>query len=230
MYNDRLLFQAETVNILDGEYEVMMQDHSCLSAQRQAMGLSQQTVAKAAGVDLRKYQRLESGERSMCSTSLRVGLAICDVLGLDPHRFVPLLPQVQDATEEEVQVVRTERKVTSTMKKFKVFRSLGKIDESIRKHELVAVEYGKDIYEVTDKLIRAVNDDAEGMPQFEKGYTAATMTPEEVPSYRHVKRYQYVMQAILQPEFGSENELLEYGIIVEEMSELGEREQMQDRR
>lgn len=225
MYNDKLLFQAETVNILDGEYEVMMQDHSYLSAQRQAMGLSQQMVATAAGVDLRKYQRLESGERSMCSTSLRVGLAICDVLGLDPHRFVSPIPHVQVSAVEEIPMACAKRKAASTMKKFKVFRSLGKIDESIRKHELVAVEYGKDIYEVTDKLIRAVNDDAEGLPQFEKGYTAATMAPKEVPSHRHVKRYQYVMQAILHPEFGPENQLLEYGIIAEEMSELNESEQ-----
>lgn len=52
--------------------------------------MTQQEVADAAGILLRQYQRLESGERSMSSVSLRIGLAVCDVLGLDPHRFVPV--------------------------------------------------------------------------------------------------------------------------------------------
>ena len=39
--------------------------------------------------------------------------------------------------------------------KYKLFRSLGSIDRDVKKHELVAVEYGRDIYEVTDALIKA---------------------------------------------------------------------------
>lgn len=34
--------------------------------------------------------------------------------------------------------------------KYKLFRSPGSIDRDVKKHELVAVEYGRDIYEVTD--------------------------------------------------------------------------------
>ena len=37
--------------------------------------------------------------------------------------------------------------------KYVLYRSLGSIDKDVRKHELVAVEYGKDINEVTDALI-----------------------------------------------------------------------------
>ena len=31
--------------------------------------------------------------------------------------------------------------------KYKLFRSLGSIDRDVKKHELVAVEYGRDIYD-----------------------------------------------------------------------------------
>lgn len=37
--------------------------------------------------------------------------------------------------------------------KYVLYRSFGSIDKDVRKHELVAVEYGKDINEVTDALI-----------------------------------------------------------------------------
>lgn len=89
MYNDTLLFEPEKKEMLGMEFTLVMSDHDYLHEQRIAMGLSQQAVADAAGINIRQYQRLESGERAMSSTSLRIGLAICDALKLDPHRFVP---------------------------------------------------------------------------------------------------------------------------------------------
>lgn len=107
------------------------------------------------------------------------------------------------------------------MNKYKVFRSFGVVDRDVNKHELVAVEYGDDIYEVTDQLIQAVNDDASGLPQFQKGFTAKTEAPEPIDyNIRRVKRYQYYMVAILMPDYGDHNELIEYGIIEEESDEL----------
>ena len=41
--------------------------------------------------------------------------------------------------------------------KYKLFRSLGSVDRDVKKHELVAVEYGRDIYEVTEALIKAAS-------------------------------------------------------------------------
>ena len=87
MFNDNLLFDEGKPDEA-GFIEVMM-DYGYLYKQREAMHMTQQEVADAAGILLRQYQRLESGERSMCSASLRIGLAVCDVLKLDPHRFVP---------------------------------------------------------------------------------------------------------------------------------------------
>ena len=42
------------------------------------------------------------------------------------------------------------------MKKYKLYRSLGDLDQHVRQHELVAIENGKVIFYVTDKLIHAV--------------------------------------------------------------------------
>lgn len=38
--------------------------------------------------------------------------------------------------------------------KYLLYRSFGNLDKDVKKHELVAVEYGKDIYDVTDALSR----------------------------------------------------------------------------
>lgn len=102
MYNDVLLFKPETRHILGKEFVQVMPDHGYLAEQRKAMGMSQNEVAVAAGIHLRQYQRMESGERSMASTSLRIGLAICDVLKLDPHRFVIPPTHLQSTTEESL--------------------------------------------------------------------------------------------------------------------------------
>ena len=220
MYNDKLLFEKKTKQVFGKEFEEVLPDYAYLAEQRKAMGLSQQQVAAAAGINLRQYQRLESGERSMCSASLRIGLAVCDVLALDPHRFVPTRPHMETDPADGYRYVKIEEQPNHRMRKYKVFRSLGKVDEDVRKHELVAVEYGADIQAVTDKLIRVINDDATGLPQYEKGYTAFTEPPERIGDTERVKRYQYSMLAILEPDYGEQNDLLEYGII-EEDAEAG---------
>lgn len=101
------------------------------------------------------------------------------------------------------------------MKKYKVFRSFGNVDRDIRKHELVAVEYGENIYDVTDKLIKTVTDDAAELPQYQKHFTASAYAPEPTPDYRRVKRYAYIIMAVLQPEYGEKNDIIEYGVTEE---------------
>lgn len=91
-YNDTLYFDAFPVDEKTG-FVRMIPDYGYLRHQREGLGMTQQEVADAAGILLRQYQRLESGERSMSSTSLRIGLSVCDALKLDPHRFV--IPQVE---------------------------------------------------------------------------------------------------------------------------------------
>ena len=50
--------------------------------------------------------------------------------------------------------------------KYKLFRSPGNLDKAVRKHELVAVETGKNIDDAADALIRAVRDDLAEMPEY----------------------------------------------------------------
>lgn len=88
-FNDNYNGRTEDIFSDGTQWEVIEQDKSILQAQRKKLGLTQQQVADAAHIRLRQYQRLESGERSMAGASMRIGLSVCDVLKLDPHRFVP---------------------------------------------------------------------------------------------------------------------------------------------
>ena len=96
--------------------------------------------------------------------------------------------------------------------KYLLYRSPGDLDRSVRKHELVAVEYGKNIDEVTNALIKAAADDLSAMPEYENCETAA-YAPEPVPSFRRVRRYQYEMMGIVYPRYADKNVLIDFGIM-----------------
>ena len=98
--------------------------------------------------------------------------------------------------------------------KYKLFRSPGDLDKSVLKHELVAVEIGGSIEEVTDALIRAVRDDLAEMPEYAHCETAAYV-PEPVQEHRRVRRYQYEMSGIVSPQYAEKNILIDYGVIEE---------------
>ena len=51
-------------------------------------GYAQQSTAIRASITIRAYQRLEYGERDIADASMRVGLSVCSVLGLDPFVLV----------------------------------------------------------------------------------------------------------------------------------------------
>ena len=80
--------------------------------------------------------------------------------------------------------------------KYKLYRSFGNLDKDIRRHELVAVEYGMNLEAVTDALIRAVSDDLAGTPEY-ANYETAAFAPEPVKEFRRVRRYDYEMTGIL---------------------------------
>ena len=96
--------------------------------------------------------------------------------------------------------------------KYLLYRSFGNLDKDVKKHELVAVEYGKDIYDVTDALIKAAADDLAGMPEYEKFETAA-YAPEPVKDFRRVRRYAYEMMGIVYPTHGDKNILIDYTLL-----------------
>lgn len=98
--------------------------------------------------------------------------------------------------------------------KYKLFRSFGDLDKDVRKHELVAVEYGDSIDEVENALIKAVTDDLAGDPQY-AGCETYTYAPEPVHISRRVKRYAYEMTGVVSPPNAPENKLIDFGIIEE---------------
>ena len=68
-----------------GEMITVLGPGAEFAKQREALGLTQQQVADKAGILIRQYQRLESGERSLDSTSFRIGLNVCYALQIDPR-------------------------------------------------------------------------------------------------------------------------------------------------
>ena len=69
-------------------WTVVEMDYHILKNRREELGMTQQQVADKARVQLRQYQRFESGERELASSSMRIGVSICQALELDPRRFV----------------------------------------------------------------------------------------------------------------------------------------------
>ena len=47
-------------------------------------GYTQHEAAEKAGISLRIYQRLESGERKIRNAAMRTGIGLCAALDLDP--------------------------------------------------------------------------------------------------------------------------------------------------
>lgn len=76
--------------MLNGEeWDVLVRDYVLLKNRRLELGLTQQQVADKAKIQLRQYQRVESGERHIRGASARIMLAICVVLKIDPYEFFP---------------------------------------------------------------------------------------------------------------------------------------------
>lgn len=54
---------------------------------RDKLGLTQQQVADKAKIQLRQYQRFESGERNLSSSSFNIACRVIEALGLDPTKY-----------------------------------------------------------------------------------------------------------------------------------------------
>ena len=98
------------------------------------------------------------------------------------------------------------------MKKYMIYRAPGKVDRDLGRHELVGVEFGEDIFDVTDTLIQTVCDDLSGNPEYGRCRVFA-YPPEDVPNYFRTKRYQYYMDGIISPPVAETNTVITYGII-----------------
>jgi hypothetical protein len=123
-----------------------------------------------------------------------------------------MIASLKNRFQEEYAGRKRER--TGNDMKYKLFRSPGNLDKAVRKHELVAVETGKNIDDVADALIRAIRDDLAEMPEYTHCETAA-YAPEPIQEHRRVRRYQYEMMGIVYPQYAEKNILIDYGVIEE---------------
>ena len=81
-----------------------------LKKRREKLGLTQRQVADIVSIDIRLYQRLESGERQISRTSFRIGVAIADVLELDVHELVHN-PTVNEYLNKKKEFVRPNNEI-----------------------------------------------------------------------------------------------------------------------
>lgn len=189
----------------------LREEKDVLIEARQKLNLTQQQVADKARVAMRHYQMFERGTRKLSSSSFWTASKILQALELDVTTFANGGYCMLETNEEHGHKMEG---INKHMKKYKVFRSFGNLEKDIKKHTLVAVEYGTDIYAVTDTLIKAVTDDVLGIEKYQTGYTSVAYAPEPVDESRRVKRYTYSMMAVVSPVYG-ENDLIDYGIIEE---------------
>ena len=102
--------------------------------------------------------------------------------------------------------------------KYLVYRSFGRLEDSVKKHELIAVEYGKDIHEVADKIVKEVEADMASIPEY-AGLSIAAYAPKEVEYSRRVKKYDYYVDCIAAYPVAPKHKRIEYGIVETEGNE-----------
>lgn len=94
------------------------------------------------------------------------------------------------------------------MKKYIVYRLLGDKNEPDRKAELVAVEYGGDIIEVTPTLIKSVTRELAALPEYSGCKTVAY---EPIETFDN-QIYRYYMLGVVYPPKAAENILINFEI------------------
>ena len=76
-----------SAGILDGFQTIIPTAAAVLSEKRQILRLTQQEVADRAKITLRQYQRLESGERNILTSSFGLACRVVEALDMDASNF-----------------------------------------------------------------------------------------------------------------------------------------------
>lgn len=74
----------------DGQYTAFLWPNAIIHERRIQLGLTQQQVADMSGIKLAQYQRFETNKSNISGTSMRIGLAVCAVLMLDPYELLSI--------------------------------------------------------------------------------------------------------------------------------------------
>ena len=73
--------------ILDSFQTIIPTAAAVLSERRQMLRMTQQEVADQANITLRQYQRLESGERNILTSSFGLACRVNEALDMDVSKF-----------------------------------------------------------------------------------------------------------------------------------------------
>ncbi|WP_303804488.1 helix-turn-helix domain-containing protein [Ruminococcus flavefaciens] len=73
---------------IDGQFIAVLGPKAIIYERRMQLRLTQQQVADMAGIKLAQYQRFESDDGFISRTSMKIGLAVCAVLMLDPYELL----------------------------------------------------------------------------------------------------------------------------------------------
>ncbi len=90
---DYIPYEFPKEKIGDQIFEVIQLEHHVLQQRRKELKLTQQEVADRAGIQLRQYQRMESGDQSVGGTSSRILFSVCQILHLSPEFLLGLSAQ-----------------------------------------------------------------------------------------------------------------------------------------
>lgn len=80
--------------------ETVFRYNELLRSKRLKLGLIMQQVARLAGISLAQYQKFEYGKRQLSTCSMRVGLAVCAALQIDPPGSDLLICASSDEQDE----------------------------------------------------------------------------------------------------------------------------------
>ena len=87
---DRSYYHFMKMRKTDSEYgfqTIIPTAAAVLSEKRQILRLTQQEVADRAKITLRQYQRLESGERNILTSSFGLACRVIEALDMDASKF-----------------------------------------------------------------------------------------------------------------------------------------------
>lgn len=188
--------------------------------QREALGLTQQQVADKAGILIRQYQRLESGERSLDSTSFRIGLNVCYALQIDPRFYCEA--RIKEAgqrareqrllnAEDEAEVSHTapaeepHKETSRRLFKYVTYRET----EDSETGEIIGVEFGAGINAVFDQISQSIRDDLSVNPD----YDGCNI---DIYDYERLDDHRYSVQAVVDRPYAPKNDLYEYLVVESE--------------
>ena len=203
-----------------GEMITVLGPGAEFAKQREALGLTQQQVADKAGILIRQYQRLESGERSLDSTSFRIGLNVCHALQIDPRFYCEA--RIKEAgqlareqrllnAEDEAEVSHTapaeepHKETSRRLFKYVTYRET----EDSETGEIIGVEFGAGINAVFDQISQSIRDDLSVNPD----YDGCNI---DIYDYERLDDHRYSVQAVVDRPYAPKNDLYEYLVVESE--------------